>query len=239
MPKSYTSNAAPDGDPALISTEGVSFDLDGVTFTLHGEMDENDLVDLAVPLMDAQEGFLDPEALAAVGRFYKLIMGDETYRAFQAHRRRHRTPPPVIAEIMMDLLQEITARPPVRSSPSSAGPARTGDSSPAGSPSPVLPATRPLMGAQEIMAELAAQQPPVRAARSPAGPALDPEGIIPPDWADDVDVVLAPPPAQVPAAMVRPDAAAGTHRTINLGRPGPPAVRPLTPDEQARLAAAS
>lgn len=78
MPKNYTSAAAPGGDPAVVSTEGISFTLDGTEFVLHGELDENDLVELAVPLMDAQEGFLDPTALAAVGRFYRQIMGEET-----------------------------------------------------------------------------------------------------------------------------------------------------------------
>lgn len=73
---------------------------------------------------------------------------------------------------------------------------------------------------------------------SPAGPALDPEGILPPDWADAVDVVVAPAPAQVPAAMVAPDLTPA-HRTINLGRAGPPAIRPLTETEHAQVVQAA
>jgi hypothetical protein len=225
MPKSYTSKAAPGAAPARITTEGVSFELDGVTFELHGEMDENDLVDLAVPMMDATDGFLDPEAIAAVGRFYRMIMGEGTYRAFSRHRRAHRTPPDVVAEIMMDLLGELTSRPPASPSPSPGGPPPTGASSPAGSPSPGSPA--PDQRTAEIIAALAAQDPPARTASSPAGPALDPEGILPPDWAGAVDVVLAPAPQQVPAAMVPPDAAAGTHRVINLGDPARTRVEPM------------
>jgi hypothetical protein len=228
MPKSYTSKPAPGAEnAAVIDTEGITFELDGVTFTLHGQLDENDLVDLATPLMDAQEGYFDPDALAAVGNFYKLIMGDETYRAFQTHRRRHRTPAPVIAEIMIDLLGEITDRPPGKPSLLPAGQLRTGVSLPDGSPSPA---------SQPVTASSLPDQ--ARSMPSPAGPALDPEGILPPEWAEDAEVVLAPPPAQVPAAMKRPEPAP-VHRTINLGRTGPPVIRELTEDEQARVAAAA
>lgn len=230
-PRSYTSKPAPGADAAeeeVISTEGITFTLDGVVFTCHGTLDAQDFIDLAGPLMDAGDGWFDPEALAAVARFYRLVLGDESHRAFQAHRRRHRTPSPVVAQIMTDLIEEITARPPGRLLLSPDGLPPTGGSSPAASPSPGSgPAPAPR------------QQPPARAMPSPAGAALDPEGLLPPDWAEAAEVVLAPAPAQVPAAMVRPDAAAGTHRTINLGRPGPPEIRALTLDEQAEVAAAA
>lgn len=226
-PRSYSSKpaAGTDGGEESISTEGITFTLDGVEFTCHGTMDANDFIDLAGPLMDAGDGWFDPEALAAVSRFYRLVLGEASHRAFQAHRRRNRTPPSVVAAIMNDLIEEVTARPPGRLSPSPAGPPPTAASSPAGSPSPgSAPPPSPA---------------PARSMPSPAGPALDPDGILPPDWADAVDVVVAPPPVQVPAAMVPADQAAGLHRTINLGRPGPPAVRPLTQDEQALVTQAA
>jgi hypothetical protein len=204
-PKQYSSKPAPgaEPDPDLVSTEGISFTLDDVVFTCHGELDGQDMIDLAVPMADATEGFFDPEALAAVGRFYRQVMGEETYRQFTGHRRRHRTPQAVVADIMMDLVQEITARPPGKPSPSPAGPPTTGPSSPAGSPSPALVQARVM--------------------HSPAGPAVDPEGIIPPEMAEAVDVVLAAPP---PPGLEHPDPMAGMHRTINLGDPARTKVEP-------------
>ncbi len=197
MPKrEYTSHTAPgtEGDET-ISTEGVAFTLDGEEFTCHGQMDANDLVELA-PLLDAGEGnWLDPAALAAVGHFYSQVMGRATWAAFSAHRRRHRTAPSVVAQIMMDLIQEVVERPPGKPSPSPAGPETTGASSPAVSPSPA--------SAEE------------RAVRMPPAGAVDPEGIIPRELADQGDVVLSPPPPAEP----QPDPLAGTHRVINLGKP--------------------
>lgn len=203
-PKTYSSTPAPgaEPDPDIVSAEGITFTLDDVVFTCHGELDGQDMIDLAVPMSDAADGFFDPDALAAVGRFYRQVMGDDTYRAFTGHRRRHRTPQQVVADIMMDLVQEITARPPGKPSPSPSGPPPTSPSSPAASPSPELP--------------------PARVMHSPAGPAVDPEGIIPPEMAEAVDVVLAPapPPGQ------QPDPMAGTRRTINLGDPSRTKVEP-------------
>jgi hypothetical protein len=217
-PRSYSSKPAPGTSPEeeIISTEGLSFDLDGVTFTCHGAIDAQDFIDLATPLMDAGDGWFDPEAVAAVGRFYRLVLGEASHRAFQAHRRHHRTPPSVVARIMTDLVEEITARPPGSPSPSPDGPPPTGASSPAVSLSPASPP--------------APAQP--RSVSSPAaGGAVDPEGIIPPEWANDVDVVLAPPAAAAQA----PEEA--VHRTINLGRPGVQ-VRELTDTEREQIQAA-
>jgi hypothetical protein len=241
-PRSYSSKApaGTEAEEEIISTEGVTFTLDDVEFTCHGQLDAQDFIDLAGPLMDAGDGWFDPEALAAVARFYRLVLGDESHRAFSAHRRRHRTPPSVVAQIMTDLIEEITARPPGRLSHSPGGPPRTAASSQDGSPSPGSPpAPGPDLRTREIIAALQSQEEPVRAVRSPAGPALDPEGILPPEWADEADVVLAPAPDQVPAAMIPADPTAGLHRTINLGRPGPPAVRSLTETERAQVAAAA
>lgn len=239
-PRSYSSKPTPGAtaDEDIISTEGITFTLDAAEFVCHGALDAQDFIDLAGPLMEASDGWFDPEALAAVSRFYKLVLGEDSHRAFQAHRRRNRTPPSVVSQIMIDLIEEITARPPGRLSRSPAGPPGTAASSPAGSPSPgsappPAPWPRPEPArTQEITAALNAQQD--RVMSSPAGPALDPEGILPPDWAAAVDVVVAPAPAQVPAAMVAPDLMPA-HRTINLGRPGPPAIRPLTGTEQEQV----
>lgn len=203
--KSYSSTPAPGAPPDqdVVSTEGVSFTLDEVEFVCHGELDGQDMIDLAVPMADAADGFFDPEALAAVGRFMRQVMGEDTYRQFAAHRRRRRTPQQVVADILMDLVQEITARPPGKPSPSPSGPPPTGPSSAVASPSPALLQARVM--------------------HSPAGPALDPEGIIPPEMAEAVEVVLAAPP---PAGQEHPDPMAGTHRTINLGNPDRTRVEP-------------
>ncbi len=199
-PRSYSSAArTEDDDQQVFSTEGVTFTLDDVTFECHGEIDGQDMVDLAVPMSDAQEGWFDPEALAAVGRFYQQVLGADTYRSFSAHRRRHRTPQSVIATILMDLIAEVTERPPAKPSPSPAGRPKTVPSSPAASPSPA------------------------RIMPSPAGPAVDPGGIIPPEMAEAAEVLLAPPP---PPGTEQPDPMAGTHRTINLGNASRTRVEP-------------
>lgn len=215
MPKrTYTSQATAPGTEGdeTISTEGITFELDGAEFTCHGQMDANDLVELA-PLLDAGEGnWLDPAALAAVGHFYSQVMGRASWAQFQAHRRRHRTPPSVVAQIMMDLIEEVTLRPPDRLSPSPSGPETTGASSPAAPASPAL-------------AEQAVRLPP-------AG-AVDPEGIIPREMALDGDVIVVEAPAQ-PAS----DPMAGKVRTVNLGRPGAQ-VRDATPEELAAMAQAA
>ena len=200
-PRKYSSSAVTDADAdEIISTEGITFDLDDTTFECHGQFDGQDMIDLAVPMADAGSGWFDPEALAAVGIFYRQVLGDETYRAFTRHRRTHRTPPSVVAQIMMDLIGEITSRPPERPSPSRAGPPTTAASPAAASSSPeravhVLPKT-----------------------------AVDPEGIIPPEIAAAAEVILAPPPPAHPRAAEDP--MAGTHRTINLGNPDRTAVEP-------------
>lgn len=192
MPKSYSSAPQSGGpDEQIFSTEGMGFTLDDTEFACHGQIDAQDLIDLS-PLMDAdpKAGWLDPQALAAAGHFYRAFMGDETYRQFSAHRRQHRTPPSVVAQIMMDLLQESMARPPESPSPSPGGPPTTGDSSPAGLPP--------------------GGSPEPRSVHMPPKQAVDPEGIIPPELADLGDVILSEPatPAE-PVVLPR--------RVINLG----------------------
>lgn len=200
-PRKYSSDAErnPDADE-IMSTEGISFELDDATFECHGQIDGQDMIDLAVPMSEASEGWFDPEALAAIGRFYRQVLGDDTYRQFSAHRRRKRTPPSVVAQIMMDLIGEITDRPPARPSPSQAGPERTPVSSAAGS------------------------RLPARAVHVVPKQAVDPEGIIPPEMAAAAEVVLVPPPP--PGAEQEPDPMAGMTRVINVGDAGRTRVEP-------------
>jgi hypothetical protein len=196
--RSYTSAGAPGAtdETEVVSTEGMTFDLDGVTFTCHGAIDANDLIDLA-PLLDADENWFDPAALGAVGTFYEQMMGTASYRALQRHRRARRTRPSVIAQIMFDLIEAAMNRPPDRSSSSPPGPPPTAASSPAGSP----PGGSPGEGEARSM-------------RSPAaGGRVDPEGIIPPEMAHLADVELA----EAPPAGGAPEPAALPHRVINLG----------------------
>lgn len=208
-PHSYTSTSSGD-DPAdeEISTEGLSFELDGVTFTCHGYFDSQDLAELAAPLLDAKAGWMDPEALGAVATFYRTIMGEDTYRAFARHRRTHRTPASVVSAIMTDMIGELTSRDPQKPSDSPPGLPATGGSSPAG---PARPAS----------GESPAQpgSPPHRRT------AIDPEGILPPDWAQDAEVITAP----APAAAAAGDPMAGTHRTVNLGDASRTRIDPLYP----------
>jgi hypothetical protein len=201
-PRKYSSaNAAESDADEVFSTEGITFELDDETFECHGQLDGQDMIDLAVPMSDAGDGWFDPEALAAVGRFYRQVLGEETYRQFSRHRRQHRTPPSVVAQILMDLIGEITSRPPVKPSPSQAGRTPTAVSSGDASPSPA------------------------RVMRSPAGPAVDPDGLIPPEMAEAVEVILAPGPEP---GQEHPDPMAGMHRTVNLGDAARTRVEPAS-----------
>jgi hypothetical protein len=203
----YSSAPAPGTEPAeeAVSMEGIAFELDDRRFVCHGLLDAQDMMDLAGPLMDAGDGWLDPEAIAAVGTFYRRILGPETYRAFAAHRRRMRTPSETVAQIMLDLVQEATRRPPGSLSPSPDGPPSTGDSSPAASPPGSSPEPEPEPG-----------RTAERTIRLPAAEAADPEGIIPREMAHLAEVTVAPP---LPPNWMPPDPMAGRHRVINLGRP--------------------
>lgn len=198
-PREYSSaNRTAEDANEILSTEGFTFTLDKTEFECHGEFDGQDMIDLAVPMSDAGDGWYDPEALAAVGRFYRQVLGEETYRAFAAHRRRHRTPPSVVAAIMMDLIGDIVNRPPAKPSPSPSGRPTIPASSAAASPSPA-----------------------VRSMRSPAGPAVDPAGIIPPEMAEEAEVLIVPAPAGQAA-----DPMAGMSRVVNLGNAARTTVEP-------------
>jgi hypothetical protein len=205
-PRQYTSTPAAGDDGDLqMSTKGLTFELDGVLFECDGRFDAQDFAELAGPLLDASAGWLDPEALAAVSTFYRTILGDDAYRRFSAHRRRHRTPQSVVGKIMQDLMEEMVARPPDRPSPSPGGrsdPAAA--SSPAVSPSQASPA-----------------RPPARPGIPPAGPAR-----VPPDLAAEGDLVTAPAPDGPPA---EPEELVLTRRTVNLGDATRTRIDPLYP----------
>jgi hypothetical protein len=214
-PRSYSSAPAGDGsDPEALSTEGLTFELDGHLFECHGVFDATDFADLAAPLLDASAGWLEPDAVAAVGTFYRTIMGADTYRAFAAHRRKHRTPASVIAQIMTDLIEDLVARDPQRPSPSPGGPPGTGPSSAGGSPPP------------------ASGAPPARpGGRRHRREQVDPQGVLPPDWAGSGDIVTAPPPPprQDEEGQEEEEEMAGTRRTVNLGDPARTRIEPLYP----------
>ena len=198
MPKrSYSSTA---GESEAVSTEGMTFELDGVEFTCHGEFDSNDMTDLASALMDADENWVDPQALGAVGQLFATILGADTNRAFRRHRRANRTHPEVVSQILLDLIEDITDRPTQKPSASPRGrQAPAGRSSPAGSRSKA-PASR--------RAEVVAARSQTARTRTTA---VDPGGIIPPDWAGSGDVVTAP----GLAAAEEPDRP--VRRVVNLG----------------------
>jgi hypothetical protein len=61
--------------------------------------------------------------------------------------------------------------------------------------------------------------------RSPAGPAVDPDGLIPPEMAEAVEVILAPGPEP---GQEHPDPMAGMHRTANLGDAARTRVEPAS-----------
>lgn len=179
---------------ATVSTEGLEFELDGIQFVCHGEFDEGDMMDLALDLTDAADSNAsdaDPEALAAIGRLFRQVMGDDTYRAFRAHRRKYRTPIDVVQEIVKDLLTDLTARPTNRPSDSPAGPPTISPSSTAAVPSPQ----------------------PVPVQEEP----VTPEEIVGKDFALLGDYSTAPVPATAPGTA--PDPGPVMNRTINLGDP--------------------
>lgn len=208
-PRSYSSAPAGDGsDPEALSTEGLTFELDGHLFECHGVFDATDFADLAAPLLDASAGWLEPDAVAAVGTFYRTIMGAGTYRAFAAHRRKHRTPASVIAQIMTDLIEELVARDPQRPSPSPSGPPPTG---------PSYAGVSPPAASGEL---------PARSGGRRHRAQVDPQGVIPPDWAGSGDIVAAPPP---PQEQEEQDEGEATRRTVNLGNPARTKVEPLYP----------
>lgn len=199
--RSYTSDT---GDLASVSTKGITFELDGVTFELDGEFDEMDMQDLAADLMDSSDSWGDLRALGASGQFMQAIMGRECYAALRRHRKEHRTPLPVIAQIVQDLVEDLTARDPQKPSASPPGrPGPAGRSSAGGSPSPASPRREKAI----------TRRPPEK---------VDPEGIIPRDMPAG-DILTA----EAPGQQQEEEGGARTRRVINLGDATRTRVEPL------------
>jgi hypothetical protein len=137
-PKRQYSSASPDDAQ---STDGIEFELDGVTFTCHGRISAFDLAEFAGPIADAGTASetTDPSVLRILSDFLRTILGDATYRQLTAHRRAHNTPDDVVQQILFDVIEDSSNRPTTAPSPSPAGPPAPG-TAPAGSPSPALAA---------------------------------------------------------------------------------------------------
>jgi hypothetical protein len=149
--RSYSSSASPDDAQ---STDGIEFELDGVSFTCHGRISAFDLAEFAGPIADAGTAAetTNPAVLRILSDFLRTIMGGATYRAFTDHRRAHNTPDDVVQAILFDIIEDSSNRPTPAPSPSPGGPPAPG-TAPAGSPSPAL-AAAPAPAAATVDPEL-------------------------------------------------------------------------------------
>lgn len=111
------------GQDDAVSTEGLTFTIDGTEFTCHGRISAFDLSEFAGPAADAGEDILDPGVMRILSDLMRAVLGDETYRALRRHTRAHRTPDEVIQQILMDLTEDAVSRPSPGPSQSPAGPA--------------------------------------------------------------------------------------------------------------------
>jgi hypothetical protein len=198
-PLNYSSTASPDD---AVSTEGITFTLDGVTFACHGRISIFDLSEFAGPAADAGEDSTDPDVVRMLADLMRMVLGADTYRLVTKHRRAHQTPDAIMQQIVMDVVGAVNGgRPSARPSPSPAGepaPARSA----AVSPSPASPP---------------ASWPPqdVRAPASPAWTPPDPRAPVTPlapavlaALASTGDITFAAPPAAAtprdPLAVKKP-----------------------------------
>lgn len=157
-PREYSSAATADD---AVSTEGITFKLDGVEFTCHGRISSFDLAEFAGPAADADEAEadgrpIDPALVRVLGDLTHVVLGDPTHRQFTSHRRKHHTPDDVVQQILLDVIEEATSgRPSARLSPSPAGP-QPPQPSPAVSPSPAGPASprRPVQRSRRLLQDL-------------------------------------------------------------------------------------
>ena len=127
-----------------VSTEGMTFRIDGVLFTCHGRVSAFDLAEFAGRAEDAGPEINDPGVVRILADFMHGLLGDPTYAEVTRHRRVHKTPDSVMQQIIFDLIEDTADRPLTRPSPSPAGP-QAPASPPAVSPSP---ATAPSRGAE-------------------------------------------------------------------------------------------
>jgi hypothetical protein len=104
----------------------LDFELDGVAFTAEGSvsmMDISEFARLASQGLDSKS----PEAVGFLADVYRSLLGDQQYRAFREHCRKHSTDGAVLVEILGDLVagaveEQSGGRPTGRSSDSSDGP---------------------------------------------------------------------------------------------------------------------
>ena len=107
MGRQYSS-ARPGTQPQPNPLAGVTFTLDGVTFSCAGGLrmlDVSELAETAAAGLDSR----DPAAVAAITQFLRLALGDAEYRRFRAHTREHGTPDEVILDIIAGLNEELGA----------------------------------------------------------------------------------------------------------------------------------
>jgi hypothetical protein len=109
------------------------FTLDGVQFSPRGDLHLLDLAELA---RHADDDVDSPAGLAALADFYEGLLGKTEYKRFRAHTREHDTAKELLAEIMNDVVRDVTGREKARSTPSAPGRSNTGSTSRAGSRSP-------------------------------------------------------------------------------------------------------
>jgi len=105
--------------------ESQQFELDGVVFTVPGNMFLLDLVELA-KMADLE--VTDPRAISAVSALFRDILGED-YDRFHAHCKAHNTDNGTLIEIIQDMVQESiggTGFPTVQPSDSVPGMTNTG-----------------------------------------------------------------------------------------------------------------
>jgi hypothetical protein len=140
VPRSYSSAGLDDA----VSTEGITFELDGVEFTCHGRISAFDLSEFAGPAADAGEDMLDPGVMRILADMMRAVLGEVTYRDLRRHRQAHKTPDGVMQQILEGIVEDAANRPSAGLSPSPAGPpAPAGLSLAAASPSPAAKRRRP------------------------------------------------------------------------------------------------
>jgi hypothetical protein len=180
-PLSYSSDSMPDD---AVSTEGITFTLDGTVFTCHGRISIFDLSEFAGPAADAGDDNLDPRAVRVLADLMQMVFGDPTYRDVTLHRRMRHTPDGLMQQILMDVVGQVSRnRPSARPSPSRAGPPATASppaasSSPASAPQPpqAEPEPEPRVPLAPAMLARLAKEGDIVFAPAPPGDAATPPG---------------------------------------------------------------
>lgn len=98
------------------------FELDGVVFHPGDAVTFLDITELG---RFANQEMASPEGAAAIGEFFKLLLGED-YDRFREHIRTHRTDEDTIVRVLHDVLEDLSSHPTQRPSDSPAGPTSTG-----------------------------------------------------------------------------------------------------------------